>query len=194
MNPRLASLTRMVRWIPLLAVVACSPTTDSPPAAPQRVENVELDLAIAALPGTFEVATNRGARLELRAVGDGGPAVVTIEVGPEETGGINLVALAKGAEAWFGAQPEGEYFGNLELVTPLGSAFTARGSYSGPSGAVEELHVFTLHPRADRLLKLVYRYAPGEGRERMQQMAELLGELEAPPGQDQDASSSADDS
>jgi hypothetical protein len=158
------------------------------------VENPALDLAIAALPEAFEVTSNREAQLELQADGEGGEARVTFEVGPEEASGINLVAQAKGTEVWFEAQPGGQYFGNLELVTPLGSAFTARGSYTGESGAVEELQVFALHPRANRLLKLTYRYPPGQGQQRMQQMAELLGELEAPAAEGQEASSSGDDS
>ena len=80
---------------------------------------------------------------------------------------------------WFEQQPDGQYFGNLELGTPTGPAFTARGSYTSGSTPVEELRVFALHPSANRMLRLTYSYPPGTGKERLMQLAEVLGEIEA---------------
>lgn len=180
----------------LLAAIAGNGCTDnqSEPARAERVENTELGIVIAALPAPFVVGTNGGAVLELQAPGEGGTANLFFETTSEMSGGINLVAEAEGMQDWFEQQPEGQYFGNLELGTPLGPAFTSRGSYAVDGVLVEELRVFAIHPTSNRLLRLTYRYPPGEGKERLQQLAEVLGEIEGLDTADQDASSAASDS
>lgn len=174
----------------LWLTASCARSPEPQTETATRVASPELGIALASLPAPFELVTNQGGSLELRAPGPNGAGTAWFEVGPTEVGGVNLVAQAKGSRAWFETQPAGQYFGNLELVTPIGSAFTARGSYELDATTVEELHVFALHPTANRLLRVTYRYPPGEGQERMQQLAELLGEIEPLPPDDQEASSS----
>jgi len=168
--------------------LACSRNDHEAPAG-QRLENSSLGIAIAAVPAPFVVSANDGPALELRAPGDTGEAILFVEATGEISGGINLVAEAEGMQDWFEQQPEGQYFGNLELGTPLGPAFTSRGSYVLDGVEVEELRVFAIHPTSNRLLRLTYRYGPGEGKERLQQLAEVLGEFEALDDPAQDASS-----
>lgn len=171
-------------------MVGCTKSPPEPPPAP-RVENAELGIAIAAVNPPFVVTRNEGSILELQAPGETGDATLFIETTAETTGGINLVAEAEGMREWFEQQPQGQYFGNLELGTPLGPAFTSRGSYELDGTLVEEIRVFAIHPAANRMLRMTYRYPPGEGKERLQQLAEILGEIEGFWGDDQEASSEA---
>lgn len=180
--------------ITLSLSLACAQSPEPEQLASTRAENADLGLALAAIPEPFEVIINEGASLELSADGPTGPGRVVCGLGPETTAGINLVAEAEGSRAWFEEQVEGQYFGNLELVTHLGAAFTARGSYRDATGQIEELRVFMLHPSVNRLLTVIFRYPPGEGKNRMQQLAELLGEIEALESATQEASSAAADS
>jgi len=174
-HPRLSPI--VVLFGMSLVGTACQ-APPSAPAGPQRVENSELGLAIAALPEAFEVVSNQGSDLSLTAPGPNGAGSVEIGVGPTGSTAINLPAEAKATRQYFEALPEGRYFGNLELVAPIGSAFTARGAYDRDGGRVEEIRVFALHPKQSRLLTLTFVYPEGEGSERMQQLATLLGEIE----------------
>lgn len=171
--------------IALTAVLACRPTQPSPPTA-QRVENRELELAIVDLPAPFEVAVNSGRELRLKAPGEAGEGVLDFQVGPESRTGINLLEEAESQKEVFEALPDGRFFGNLELVTPIGTAYTSRGTHRSKQGMVEEIRVVALHPTEYRRLSLSYVYPPGEGNERMQHVAALLGELEGlePAGQE----------
>lgn len=162
-----------------VVMCACAPRQEEAAPAPlQRVENTDLGIAIAALPAEFEVVSDQGPVIELRTVGETAGGVMTIEVTEELTGGINLVAAAEAMKDWFEQQPEGQYFGNLELGTPSGPAFTSRGSYRSEQGLVEELRVFALHPSANRMVRMTFSYPPGEGKVRMQQLVSVLGEVE----------------
>jgi hypothetical protein len=176
-----------------LTGVLFSGCAESPPdlARAPRAENPELGIAIAAVHPPFVVTRNEGAVFELRAPGEAGDATLFLETTAEMGGGINLVAEAEGMREWFEQQPEGQYFGNLELGTPLGPAFTSRGSYALEGTIVEEIRVFAIHPTGNRLLRMTYRYSPGEGKERLQQLAEILGEIEGVWPADQEASSEA---
>lgn len=161
----------------LTAALACR-SSEPPPPTVQRVENRDLELAIADLPAPFEVEINSGPDLRLTAPGEGGEGVLTFQVGPESRVGINLLEEAERQKERFEALQDGQFFGNLELVTPIGSAYTARGAHRSDQGMVEEIRVIALHPTAYRRLSLSYVYPPGEGNERMQHVAALLGELE----------------
>ena len=185
--------TRFVTAAWLLAGALLAGCAGSPPEAPAapRVENHDLGIAIAAVYPPFAVATNEGPVMELRAPGETGEGTLFIESTAELSGGINLVAEAEGMRDWFEQQPAGQYFGNLELGTPLGPAFTSRGSYELDGSAVEEIRVFTIHPTGNRMLRMTYRYPPGQGKERLQQLAEILGEIEGLEPTAQDASSEA---
>jgi hypothetical protein len=166
----------------------CSGSQPEVPA-PERVENHTLGIALATLPSPFAVTVNEGSRLELQTSAETGDATMFFEATAEVSGGINLVAEAESMEEWFQSQEGGQYFGNLELGTPIGPAFTARGSYSLAGVEVEELRVFAIHPVSNRLLRMTYRYPPGEGKERIQQLAEVLGEVEGLYSAGQEASS-----
>lgn len=168
----------------LPGILTCS-TPDAEGPIGHRAVNPTLQIAIASVPAPFRVIVGEGPVMELRAPGDAGQAVLTIEATAETTGGINLVVEAEAMKEWFEQQPEGQYFGNLELGTPLGPAFTSRGSYLLNGEAVEEIRVFSLHPSANRMLRWTYRYPPGEGKERLQQLANVLGEIEALASSDQ---------
>ena len=170
-------LARLAAPLLALALSACGGQATTPIAA-ERVENPERGLAIAALPAVFQVTDNAGEVLRLSApeVAGGG---VEITIGPLQLGGINLVEVVKERRAAFEA--EGLYFGNRELMTPYGPAYTTRGQLSGPDGPVEETAVYSLHPDgSDRLMTVTYRYpGGGDSQARVGELLELLGELEA---------------
>ena len=161
----------------ILALTGCGSEALAPAAA-ERVENAELGLAIAALPEAFEPAENMGESLRLTAPDvDGGSVEIT--VGPLQLGGINLVEVVKERRAAFEA--EGLYYGNRELMTPNGPAYTTRGQLTEPDGPVEVTAVYSLHPDgSDRLMTVTYRYpGGGDSQARVGELLELLGELEA---------------
>ena len=141
-----------------------------------RVENPRLGIAVADVPKPFELETNQGSTLRFASPGSG---VLWFEVGPEMTVGINLVEEVKKRKAAFEEMPDGQYFGNRELGTPIGPAYTARGAYPGTEGTVEEIWVYTLHPSSNRLLTMIYRYpSSDEAPKRAAQLMSILGEVE----------------
>ena len=141
------------------------------------VENTALGLAIAELPDGFEVDKNDETGLVLIASGDGDPGVVEIDVGPLEQGSVNIVEAATATKAVYESLPGGQFFGNQELLTPIGSFFTARGAFDEGDRRIEELLAFTLHPNANRLVRISFRYPAGEAGARAPQFAALLGEV-----------------
>ena len=163
----------------LALILAGCASEPPPPAAAERLENAELGLAIAALPAAFEVAENTGETLTLTAPEVAGGSV-EITIGPLELGGINLVEVVKDRKAEIEA--EGLYFGNRELMTPFGPAYTTRGQVTGPDGGpVEVTSAYSLHPDgSDRLMTVTYRYpGGGDSQARVGELLELLGEIEA---------------
>ncbi len=163
--------------LPLILLTGCASEAPAPAEA-ERVESSELGLAIAALPAAFAVADKTGESLRLTAPdGDGGEVEIT--VGPLKLSGINLVEVVKERRA--ALEAEGLYFGNRELMTPNGPAFTTRGQITGPDGPVEVTSVYSLHPDgSDRLLTVTYRYpGGGDSQARVGELLELLGEIEA---------------
>ncbi|NHZ73190.1 MAG: hypothetical protein GWP16_01815 [Nitrospirae bacterium] len=177
MTPLPRTTLRLVVGAIALASLACQ-APEPTPAGPKRIENPDLGIAIAALPEAFEVETNQGSELRLSAPGPNGAGSIEIAVEPAGSAAINLPAEAKATQRYFESLTNGQYFGNLELVAPIGAAFTARGAYDRADGRVEEIRVFALHPTESRLLTLAFVYPAGEGQERMQQLAGLLGEIE----------------
>jgi len=167
----------------LLLALACQPDEPEAPVA-QRVENPELGIALASLPAPFRVAVNQGDELSLEATGAEGTGALRFAVGPLETT-INLVDLVKERRTIFQELPEGFYFGNRELGTPIGTAYTARGTFRAEEGLVEETWIYAIHPVEYRLLTLTYRYpAGGDSQTRVQELLSVLGEVEgaaAPP-------------
>lgn len=148
--------------------------------ATMRLENHELGIAIAALTPAFRLVSNEGAVIELAPAAADKEGTLTISAGEPESGGINLVAAVEEHKSEILERPGGDYKGQREMVTPLGTTFYSRGRYQGERGEVEEVAVYMIHPRQDRQLRLLYRYPAGEDTaERLQdEVFEVLGELE----------------
>lgn len=159
-------------------IVHCARAPKPGVAEPERVENVDLGIAIAALPEAFSVINASGPTIDLVAAHESGSGHAVILAGPDEAFGINLVDAVRERKALFEEAQGGRYFGNRELGTPNGTAFTARGAYEGESGPVEETWVYTIHPTANRLLTITYTYPTGESEERVNELLLLLGEIE----------------
>ena len=142
------------------------------------IANEHLGIEITTLPAPFQLLENRGDALRLTV--DGKPERGTVEfiVGPPHPSGVNLVTEINAKKPEIEAQPGGKFLGTVELQTPLGTAFTARGRYDGTGGRMEEIWVLALHPRGDRLLSVVYRYpADEDSGKRVNQMMQLVGEV-----------------
>jgi hypothetical protein len=145
---------------------------------PVRVENLQLGIAIADLPEAFDVVSAAAETIELIADGPAGAGRVVIDAGPVQSRGINLIEATKERRTWFESQPGAIYHGNRELGTPIGTAFTARATYSTDSGEIEETWVCAVHPGENRLLTVTYTYPTGETESRIEQLLALLGEIE----------------
>lgn len=151
-------------------------------AANEPIVNHALDLTLDSLPAAFKVKTNEGDQLVLEGTDPSLPGTVTFSVSKPGLGGVNLVAAVKDRRAAFKAAKDGEYLGNQELMTPLGSAFTARGRYTDAQGQkIEEIWVYLLHPKGDRLLSIDYHYPVGDyAHKRAEQILDLLGDIHVP--------------
>jgi hypothetical protein len=162
-----------------LGIGACS-SPEPQRAVPERVENAALNLAIAEVPEPFVLATNKGTTLSFTTPSVEGDGRLRIEVGPLSSEAINLVEEVKSRKAVFEEAAGGRYFGNRELATPNGPAFTARGTIEGAEGIVEEIWVYAIHPAEYRLMTLVYRYPSAEdSADRAAQLMSILGEVES---------------
>lgn len=165
--------------VPALLTVACEAPTTSP-LVPQRVENPALMVAFSDIPEACEVSLNAGIDLELLCWVEEQEGRVTVVVSDPER--LDLRQSARDQRERFEALPEGVFHGILELVTPTGPAYTARGSYLEAGEALEEVQVHVVHPsEGDRRLTLRYTYPEGD-RDRSQvrrdQLLFLVGELE----------------
>jgi len=154
-------------------------------AEPQRVENASVDVAVVIPAGSpFELESNDGDEIRLRYPGYGefGPGTVTYRADPEQYFGVNLVNAVNDRKAEVEKLPNGVFLGQVELGGPLGPAFSTRVRYTDAEGhEVEEVRIFTVHPKGNRLLYMTYRYeaAPGQTKERLQDQAfEAFGYLE----------------
>lgn len=188
--PRTASpLTTLALALPLLlAAGACEPAEEGAgegeAARGPRVENEELGIALAHLPAGFEVVENEGDTLALGRIGDD-PARLTVELGPLQQAGVNLVDRVWEEKARIESLPEGVYRGQNELGgVPIGTTFTSRGRFVNEEGErVEEYRALAVHPTQNRVLILDYEYPvhpPGEeGRSsRLEQLMLVLEQVE----------------
>jgi len=180
-------------WLTVLVLCPLAGCRESPPAAepslaPERVENPDLQIAIAGVPGGFDVAANEGATLELVRERGLPPGRAWVAVGDAVEGGINLIEIIRGQREVFEALPGGSFAGNGELVLPDGRpAYYSRGRFQDEEGTVvEEFRVWSVHPvEANRLLQVFYRYAAGEDSvQRLEDVLLLVGEIEGLPGPD----------
>ena len=177
---------RILLTIPIAAMAAglAACKKEEPAAAPAvRVENPRLGIAIAALSPDFTVKGDAsGMTIELVPAGEGATGQVSVVAGEAETGGINLVAAVKQHKAEILERPDGDYKGQAEYVSPLGTTYASRGRYSGDGGTVEERVVFMVHPWGDRTLQVIYRYPAGDAEDTQARLDALMngivGELE----------------
>ena len=162
-----------------LGIGACQ-SPEPQTATPVRVENAALNIAIADVPEPFVLETNQDTTLRFTAPGVEGNGLLRIEVGPLSSSPINLVEEVKARRTAFEETTGGRYFGNRELATPHGPAYTARGAIESSDGVVEEIWIYTIHPAEYRLLTFVYRYPSAEdSADRAAQLMSILGEVES---------------
>ena len=177
----------------LAGAIACKQAEEPAPAPPPvRVENPRLGMAIAALSPDFTVAGNDGATIELVPAGEGATGAVSVVAGEPEIGGINLVAAVTQHKEEILAKPDGDYKGQAEYMSPLGTTFASRGRYSDGGGTIEERVVYMVHPWGDRTLQVIYRYPAADAADTQARLDALMngivGELEGlPPPAGEDA-------
>ena len=171
-------------WITAVVVAAClmqagcQPSPPPQPAVGERLENPSLGLAIASLPEPFEAAGSDGGGWVFTAPGPAGDGRLVVTLGPVQTRGVNLVEAVKKRRTWFEETEGAQYFGNRELAGPIGTIFTARGTYPAGDGVVEETTAYAVHPDENRLLTVTYTYPTGESGTRVEQLLAFLGEIE----------------
>jgi hypothetical protein len=169
-----------------MSVVGCGPSADTEPKGepvrPSVIENPELRLRLVDVPADLDVTLNDAQDLVLSHADPAvGGTIVIAALPPED--GQNLVSAVAFHEAFIQNQEDGDYQGGQELVSPLGTAFYSRGRFTLEGEAVEETKIFTLHPDADRMLTLRYRYPAGvDSSVRVQQLFDLLATVEGLDG------------
>lgn len=181
---RLAGVTVPILFA--MTFVACGPPADtvpqSEPVRPSVIENPELRLRLVDVPADLEVTVNDAQDLVLSHADPAVGGTIVIAVLPPEDG-QNLVSAVAFHEAFIRNQEDGDYQGGQELVSQLGTAFYSRGRFTLEGEGVEETKLFTLHPDADRMLTLCYRYPPGvDSSVRVQQLFDLLATIEGLDG------------
>lgn len=181
-NARSLSWAACLCLVGALALTGCAQEEEA--AAPprgERVENAELGMAVAEVPSFFKLVSNQGTVIELAPASEEVEGVLKIQESAAETGGINLVAAIERQKADFEGRENGEFKGQRELGTQLGTAFYARGLYTEAGRNMEEVIIFMVHPKGDRELQMVYTYPAAEdSKERLtDQLFSVLGELEA---------------
>lgn len=142
--------------------------------APMVVENIELRLRLAGVPGEFMTVTNDGDKLIL-SVAD--PAIEGEILFANKTpeAGQNLPAEVKIHQVVIEEREKGDYLGAQELVSQLGTTYYSRGQYIQDGAKIEETTIFALHPYADRIMTITYLYPAGDdSSERVQQLFEIL--------------------
>ncbi len=163
-----------------------APPEPEPDPVGERIENAAAGVAIAALPSILRLVAVDGERIVLGLTEEGAVGELVVTPGEPQIGGINLVAAVEDHKQEILARPGGDYKGQQELGSPLGTAFYSRGRYlkaEDETAVEEETVIFLVHPWGDRNLQLVYRYPAGEdSKERIEDhLFELLGEVEALP-------------
>ncbi len=163
----------------LVAGCAGSPGQESSSSKKRiRVENPALGLAIGAILPSLDLVTNEGETLRLKH--KEGEGEIWLEVSTPEVGGLNLVAMVQQSKVAYESLEEGKFYGQAELGTQFGSAYTVRGSFARDGEAVEERRIFSLHPDGRQIITMIYAYPTGNNsRARTNEMLELFSELES---------------
>lgn len=136
-------------------------------AEPVRLEDEELGIAVVIPPGSpFEPMESAPGEIRLRFPGDREftPGTATFATEPEQYFGVNLVEAVNEREEEIESRPGGDFLGQVELGSHLGTAFSTRARFDDTSGEqVEEVRIFAVHPGGNRLLHMTYRYTPSPG-------------------------------
>ncbi len=172
---------RTLSTIPiLLALFSC---TGEPVEveAPVRVENQALGIALAALGDGFELESNEGETLRLVRSAKLPSGRAWFEIGPPSEAGVNLVDAVNEQKELFESLPGGTFSGSRELQMSDGrSAYYSRGQFDEDGERVEEFRITSLHPAANRILRVYYRYPEADdSAERLNDILLLLSEIEA---------------
>ena len=152
------------------------------PEVPEKptlvVENPELRLRLNDVPDDFVVVSNAGDELILGLSSGAGDGEISFANRvPEE--GQNLPAAAEDHQSFIAAREGGEALGGQELVSQLGTMFYSRGRYVADGAEIEETVIFALHPDADRITTVTYRYPAGDDSSvRVQQLFDVLAVIE----------------
>ncbi|MEL7061027.1 MAG: hypothetical protein AAGN46_13480, partial [Acidobacteriota bacterium] len=162
------SVVALFSVLVVLTLGGCGDAATEPEAAPEptpgpRVENAEIALALAEVPGFWTVVDNGAGGIVLRPSDATVEGELTISADAEEVGGVNLVAAQRAHKEEINAKPNGEYKGQSELMTQLGTAFSSRGRWDGADGRqMEESLLLALHPIGNRKLRASYVYPAGD--------------------------------
>lgn len=173
-----------MRTIRTTAVVclALAALTCSKPAPPPdtSIENTELGIKLASLPGGLALSANQGSTLELKPADERTSGRVWFIARPEREGvGVNLVAAVQDHQAEIEGMPDGSYMGAQELQGDVGTVFYSRGRFSEAGSEIEETVLFLIHPDGNRLLEIHYRYPAGtDSAARVEQLIGVLAEME----------------
>jgi len=161
---------------------SCGPQPEPEPepvaSAPTPIENQILRLRLASVPEPFVVVTNEGDQLELGlALPEQQGRIIFAVRSPDQ--GQNIPSAVKFHQAFIENQEGADYQGAQELISPLGTTFYSRGRYLKDGSKIEETVIFALHPDADRMMTITYRYpASVDSSVRVEQLFEVLAEVE----------------
>lgn len=180
--------TRIARLVVVVFLMAASslligscnqqPEPDVVEPTPVVVENTTLRLRLAGVPGEFKTVTNDGDQLILSVAASAIEGEIQFANKPPEAG-QNLPAELKFHEKAIEEQEGGDYLGAQELTSQLGTTYYSRGRYQLNGALIEETTIFALHPYADRITTITYRYPAGDDSgERVQQLFEVLAVVE----------------
>ena len=141
-------------------------------------ENLELRLRLTSIPSGFTVVVNDGDQLILESTDSTTEGRIVFANMPPEAG-QNLPAEVKAHQIFIEDQEGADYLGGQELVSQLGTSFYSRGRYLDDGAELEETVVFSLHPYADRIMTITYRYPAGvDSSIRVQQLFDVLAVVE----------------
>ena len=161
-------------------LVSCQggePVAETPPQ--RALESTAVGVHISDLPTVFEIATNGDDGLRLHAPSLAGPSTMVVTLSGEYPSGLNLIDAVQQELDNYDTLPEGQQFGQTQLIAPIGLTYMARGRYQEEDSQVEELKALLVHPWGNRLLSLTYSYPLGtDTAERGAQLMELLGAME----------------
>lgn len=167
-----------------VVLAGCRPAPEPEPAAPPPtvVENPALGLKLAPLDPAFAVEVNDGDQLVLRPADPAVGGRMVFRVRPPEDG-QDLTFELKAHRVSIEGREGGTYAGGQELISQLGTTFYSRGRYLEDGREIEEAVVLALHPDADRMMSITYRYPAGvDSSIRVQQLIDVLSTVAGTKG------------